>query len=76
MLQVSESEFYQWAALGAFERTAGVRTMNPGCLYIWATKAIMVFTRNRIIKKTSCHRHLKNYNPLLFIFLSHCTVYL
>lgn len=50
--------------------------MNPGCLYIWATKAIMVFTRNRIIKKTSCHRHLKNYNPLLFIFLSHCTVYL
>lgn len=76
VLQVTEPEFYQWAALGSFERTAGVWTMNPGCLYIWATKAIAVFTRNRIINKTSCHRHLKNYSPLLFIFLSHCTIYL
>lgn len=42
--------------------------MNPGCLYIWATKAITVFTRNRIIKKTSCHRHLKNSSPCYSVF--------
>lgn len=66
--QVSESEFYQWAVLDPFERTAGVRTMNPACLYIWATKAITVFTRNRIIKKTSCHRHLKNASPCYSVF--------
>lgn len=60
--------FYQWAALGPFEKPAGVRTMKQGCLYIWATKVIAVFTRNRISKKTSCHRHLKSCSPLLLFF--------
>lgn len=60
--------FYQWAALGPFEKPAGVRTMKQSCLYIWATKVIAVFTRNRISKKTSCHRHLKSCSPLLFFF--------
>lgn len=71
--------FYQWAALGPFEKPAGVRTMKQGCLYIWATKVIAVFTRNRISKKTSCHRHLKSCSPLLFFFFfffSHWAVYL
>lgn len=69
--------FYQWAALGPFEKPAGVRTMKQGCLYIWATKVIAVFTRNRISKKTSCH--LKSCSPLLFFFFfffSHWAVYL
>lgn len=48
--------------------------MKQGCLYIWATKVIAVFTRNRISKKTSCHRHLKSCSPLLFFFFFFLTL--